>query len=113
MKLLIPSEGDNLSSKFSERFARASFFVFYDTENDNFIAEKSSFGDAQSGVGTRVSQYLADKGVNTAIAYHFGPKASDALKAFGIKQFVFEGDIANKTVSNIIEDFKNKTLKEL
>ncbi len=108
MKILISALGEGLEAKFSERFARADYFVIYDTESDKVESEQNEFKDGQSGVGVKVSQYIADKGVNVVIAGDFGPKAYDTLKSLGIKMFLFKG----ATVKDALNGYKENKLEE-
>ncbi len=108
MKILISSEGEGLDAKFSSRFARAEYFVIYDTETEKVESEINEFKDGQSGVGVKVSQYIGDKGINEVISGDFGPKAYDTLKSLGIKMFLFKGN----TVKDAVEDYKNNKLEE-
>ena len=104
MKILISAADEN--GKFSERFARAEYFIIYDTETKELKTEKNPFKDGEHGVGIKVAQYAADNKIDAVISIHFGPKASEALKSFGIKMYEFSGS----TVQEAIEAFENGQL---
>ena len=108
MKVAVSSEGKTLESKIDQRFARAPFFIFADSETGEFEAHDNSGPmTAAHGAGPQASSLLADKGVEVLITGHCGPNAFRALAAAGIK--VVTG--ASGTVAEAIEKFRSGDLK--
>ena len=108
MKVAVSSEGKTLESKIDQRFARAPFFVFVDSETGEFeVHDNSGPMNAAHGAGPQASSLLADKGVEVLITGHIGPNAFRALNAAGIK--VVTG--ASGTVAEALEKFKSGELK--
>ncbi len=108
MKVAVSSEGKTLESKMDERFARAPFFIFVDTESSEFEAhDNSETMNASHGAGVQASRLMADRGVEAVITGHCGPNAFRALNAAGVK--VVTG--ASGTVSEVLEQFKSGEIK--
>ncbi|MCD6579512.1 NifB/NifX family molybdenum-iron cluster-binding protein [bacterium] len=93
MKIAVPSQGNSLDSMMDTRFARAKYFIIYDTDKETFeVIDNEQNAAAGGGVGVKVGQDLANMGVNIAIAPHFGPNAEQVLKT---------ANITMKSLSNI------------
>lgn len=93
MKIAVPSQGNSLDAMMDTRFARAKYFIIYDTNTETFEAiDNEKNAAAGGGVGVKVGQDLANMGVDLAIAPHFGPNAEQVLKA---------ANIAMKTLSDV------------
>ncbi len=108
MKVLVSAHEGNINGKFSERFARAEYFIVYDTETKEHTIINNEYRNEQSGVGVKVAQFIADEGIEAAISGHFGPKVYDSFKNFGVKMFTFKGN----TVQDAINDFLDNKLQE-
>ena len=108
MKVAVSSEGKTLESRMDERFARAPFFMFADTETGELEAfDNNSTMNAAHGAGVQASRLMAEKGVEVVITGHCGPNAFRALNAAGIK--VVTG--ASGTVSEVLAKLKSGELK--
>ena len=90
MKTIITSTGDNVESKFDQRFGRAGWFCVYDREakTTNFI--ENSFKNVNGGAGTKTSEMAAELGAKQVISGDFGPKAKDMLEKFNIQMIILE-----------------------
>ncbi len=86
MKIAIPSETGNIDGNVSERFARAEYFIVYDTEKGEYTVLDNS-GLGAHGAGPRTIQMLASEGVDAVILPGIGQKAFEALVASGMKAF--------------------------
>ncbi len=104
MKICITAKGDKLDSQFDERFARAEYFIFYDTDTGKFEGIENPLKDGEHGVGIKASQFIADRGVEAVLSGNFGPKASDTLSSLGVKTIKATGS----TVKEIIDNYKDK-----
>ncbi|MDK2893661.1 MAG: hypothetical protein PWQ21_463 [Thermotoga sp.] len=107
-RVAIPSVGKDLSSMVSDRFARAEYFIIYDTESGNVEVVENTIADAH-GTGPKVVQSLVSKGAEYLIASNVGRNAFETLKAAGVKVYRFEGG----TVQEAIDAFSEGRLEEL
>jgi len=107
MKVAISSEGSSLDSRVDQRFARARWFIFADTETGQWESyDNTQAAGASHGAGVQASGLMADRGVDVVITGHCGPNAFRALNAAGIK--VVLG--ASGTVAEVLQRFKNNEL---
>ncbi|KHC91431.1 dinitrogenase iron-molybdenum cofactor biosynthesis protein [Thermotoga sp. Mc24] len=83
-KVAIPSVGKDLSSMVSDRFAKAEYFIIYDTESGNMEVVGNTIADTH-GTGPDVVQSLVSKGVEYLIAPNVGRNAFETLKAAGVR----------------------------
>lgn len=101
MKIIIPAvEFGDLTSKIHSNFGRANYFALINIENDKVEFIKNEAAAKKSGAGIAASQFCADQGADLVTAYHFGPKATKALKTAGIKMIELEGEKLIKDVYN-------------
>jgi predicted Fe-Mo cluster-binding NifX family protein len=106
MKIAITSMGDNLESKVSERFGRAPYFIIYDTDTGDFTAVKNGAEAVEHGAGPRAVKLITDSGADVIITGNLGVNAMESIKSSGMKYFT--GITSDKTVSQIIEEYKEK-----
>lgn len=101
MKTIITSTGDQLTSKFDQRFGRAGWFCVYDQDSktSNFI--ENSFKNLNGGAGTKSSEMAAELGASQIISGDFGPKAKSLLEKFKIQMIIL--DKTNLCVQDIID----------
>ncbi|ADO77575.1 NifB/NifX family molybdenum-iron cluster-binding protein [Halanaerobium praevalens] len=101
MKIIIPAvEFGDLKSKIHANFGRANYFALINSENDQVEFIKNEAAAKKSGAGIAAAQLCADQGVDLVTAYHFGPKATKALKTAGIKMLELEDQKLIKDVYN-------------
>ena len=106
MKIGIASEGPDMTSRVSERFGRALYFIFYDVDTGEMeVVENPPAG---GGEGIRAGNLLASHGAEYLITGGgVGPNAYEVLSAAGIKVIGnFKG-----TVAEAIERFKKGELQ--
>lgn len=108
MKIMISSEGQDLSSRVDGRFGRAKWFILYDTETERF----ESFSNEQvlnlpQGAGVQAAGHVLDRKPDVVLTGHCGPKAFRTLKAGGAKVIVG----ATGTVKEAIDSFNKGELK--
>ena len=108
MKVAVSAEGTTLDSPVDQRFARARYFIIYDTDSEESeLLDNNDVAEAVHGAGVVASRTMADKGVEVVITGHCGPNAFRGLNAAGIK--VASG--ATGTVRETLERFKSGDLK--
>jgi len=88
MRLAISSSTGNPDKEFSPRFGRCAYFLIMDGDSDNWEKLSNPALNTQDGAGTKVVQYLADKGVDAVISGRYGPNAFEALTAAGIDAYL-------------------------
>ena len=108
MRIAVTSQGKDLTSKVDPRFARAPYFLIFDTTDESLeVIENSQNVNAAHGAGIQAAENVVNKKVDTVVAGNFGPKAFQALGAAGIKTVQWtEG-----TVSEAIELVRNNKFK--
>lgn len=105
MKTLITSTGNNLDSKFDQRFGRTSWFCIYDQENGETSFIENENKNLNGGAGIKTVEKIAEMGVNRIISGDFGPKAKEMLEKLKIQMIKIEGE--NKSVMEILNSVKN------
>jgi predicted Fe-Mo cluster-binding NifX family protein len=108
MKIAVSSEGQHLSSIVDQRFGRAKWFVFYDTETDEFESHKNTQAmNLPQGAGIQAARQVVDREAEVVLTGHCGPKAFQTLRAAGVKVVVE----VSGTVKEAIENFTSGALK--
>ena len=82
---------NNENSPVSERFARANFFVIYDHSKLSFRVIPNPALDESSGAGTKAIKALSKEGVEIVLGPEVGPKALEALAAFEMEAYNYDG----------------------
>ncbi len=89
LRIAVACEGrGGLNDIVSMRFGRAPTFTIIDVQNGqikNVVVEPNPYINQPHGVGIAISQYMASKGVNIAVAGRFGPNAMQILQSLGIR----------------------------
>jgi len=86
MKILVTASSEDLNGPVDSRFARAPFYVIFDSENPDAVQIIPNPNAASpSGAGIAAAQYIASQGVNIVISGAFGPNASSVLSSAGIQ----------------------------
>lgn len=107
MKIAIPVKEKGLESELDERFARAVYFLVYDTQEESlefFSPDKSQ----EHGAGTKIVNELSNLGIDTVISKNIGENALTALKAGNIKAYMASDGNAKENIDLL----KSKKLKE-
>jgi len=106
--LAISSQGPTLESMVDPRFARAPYFIIYDTEKEEFEAiNNSENANAMHGAGVQASQELMSHKPDIAISGNFGPRAFQVLNSSGVRTALW----AEGKVSEAIELAKSNQLE--
>ncbi|NLX49274.1 MAG: dinitrogenase iron-molybdenum cofactor biosynthesis protein [Methanospirillum sp.] len=107
MKVCITSKGTTLDSPAEERFGRAPYFIFVDTDTGSVEAVQNPFADGAGGVGPRAAQLLTSHGAGAMVSGQVGGNAREALLTAGIAMYTY-GD--GGTVADALEKFRNDAL---
>ena len=106
MNICITSSGKDTHSKVDPRFGRSQYFIFYDTDTDEFQAFENTDVNTMHGAGIQVGKLISSRNVEAVITGQVGPNAFQTLQAAGIKAF----HAGNVTVAEAIDAFKNNRL---
>ena len=110
MNIAITSQGKGIDSNIDPRFGRASSFIVYDIDTDEFATiENTQNLNAAQGAGIQTAQNVIGTGATAVITGNCGPKAFRVLSAGDVK--VFKG--IDSSVKENIEKYKNNKLEEL
>ena len=101
MKICITSKGKNWDSVIDERFGRASYFIFIDSDTKELEAFENQYLNEGHGVGTKAAQFVVNKGAKVLITANPGPNATQILNATGIKVIVRK----TGTIQEIFDEF--------
>jgi len=103
MKIALCAKEGNIDSMVDERFARAKYFIIFDSDTEEVKTISNSVDDAH-GAGPKAIQLLADEGVSVIIAPPLGKNAE--MAAEGAKIEVVEQ--INSSVKNNIDNYLKK-----
>ncbi|KQC08355.1 MAG: dinitrogenase iron-molybdenum cofactor biosynthesis protein [Methanolinea sp. SDB] len=107
MKVCITSKGPGPDDMMEERFGRAPFFIFFDTESEEHNAVENPFASGAGGVGPRAAQVLIDNGAKSVVTGNVGGNALGALRAAGISIYFLREP---GTVKAAFQQFKDGKL---
>lgn len=110
MKICVTSKGAGTDSGFEQRFGRAPFFVFMDSESGESKSVENPFLGESGGVGPRTVQLISGEGADIVITGQTGGNATAALQASGMKVFAYGG---SGTVAEAIAEYEKGSLKQL
>jgi predicted Fe-Mo cluster-binding NifX family protein len=104
MNICITAQGATLDARVEERFGRAPFFIFIDSETGDFEAVENSAAADSGGVGPKAAQVLVRHGVSALISGQVGGNARDILSASGIAMYVYRGGGTVRYALNLFRD---------
>ncbi len=90
LKIVIPAVEENVNSKVDGRFARCNVYALY--EDGEITFRNNEAKDEMSGAGVKAAKILSGMGANIALVPEVGPKAYDALEAFGIQMYRYDSN---------------------
>jgi len=92
MKICITAQGPALDSPFEHHFARAPYFIFYDTKTGKKDSVRNGFVVSDSGLGRNAVELLKQNGLEAVITGDIGENAKSLLDGAGIRIYRFEGE---------------------
>ena len=107
MKICICTIGPDLNSSIDQVFGRCSYFLFVDTETEEFRAIENKAREAVGGAGIAAAQTVVNEKAELIIVGNIGPNALTLLEQSGIK--VISG--VSGTAKEALEKFKKGELK--
>jgi predicted Fe-Mo cluster-binding NifX family protein len=84
MNICITAQGPNLMSRFEPHFARAPYFVFYDSRIGRVDAVRNGFTVNDTRIGQNVVQLLSSYHIDTVITGKTGSNAHNLLQGANI-----------------------------
>jgi predicted Fe-Mo cluster-binding NifX family protein len=87
----ITARAPGTSAPVEQRFGRAPYFVFVDTETGKAESIENPLVDAAGGVGPRAVQMFSEHGATVVITGQVGGNAARALGMGGIKAYAYRG----------------------
>ena len=110
MKVIISSQGPELSAEVDPRFGRALWFILFDTDSGTFeVLDNSEQVEAAQGAGVQAAQVVAGSGAQALLTGRCGPKAYQVLVTAGVR--IYSG--INGTVVSAIEAWEQGGLSPL
>jgi len=91
MIVCITARAAGTEAPVEQRFGRAPYFVFVDTETGKSESVENPLVDAAGGVGPRAAQVLSEHGATVLITGQVGGNAARALGMGGIKAYAYRG----------------------
>ena len=110
MKICVTSKGSETGSVVEQRFGRAPFFVFVDSESGESKSIENPLVNESGGVGPRAVQLITGEGADVVITGQVGGNATAALQASGMKVFAYNG---TGTVTEAVAQYKEGGLRQL
>ena len=109
MEICVTAQGDNLDAQVDPRFGRCQYFIFADTETEEFEAIQNPNISAMGGAGVQSGQLVAGKNVKAVLTGNVGPNAFQTLQAAGVE--VIAGVAGS--VKEAIEKYKKGEFKPM
>ena len=91
MKVCITARGPTLESAFERHFARAPYFILYDTRTGKPEAIRNGFVISDARIGQNTVQLLKSYGIEAVITGEIGDNAGNLLKSAGILLHMYKG----------------------
>ena len=101
MKVCITARGPALESAFERHFARAPYFIFYDTRTHTLDAVRNGFVISDTKIGQNAVQLLKMNGLKAVITGKIGENARDLLLGAGISICMSR---SNGTVKDVLDE---------
>ncbi|NGX34173.1 MAG: hypothetical protein K1060chlam1_00523 [Candidatus Anoxychlamydiales bacterium] len=108
MKIIVPSSGEDITSKIDDHFSKAKYFIFMDTQKDVWeVFENEYIHDKHPG--DKIAQKAIDLKTENVIVTHIGPHSFEILSKANIKVFYFE----KGSVKEAIDKLKRNELAQM
>ena len=91
MKVCITGRGSALESAFERHFARAPYFILYNTRTGKSEAIRNGFVLSDARIGQNTVRLLKMNGIEAVITGEIGDNARDLLKGADILLHMYKG----------------------
>jgi predicted Fe-Mo cluster-binding NifX family protein len=89
MKVVVTSQGNEMTSEVDPRFGRANYFIVVDTNSgEHRVVDNTENLNASQGAGVQAAQTVAGLKADAVITGHCGPRAFGILSSAGVKVYV-------------------------
>jgi len=102
MKICITARGKMLESAFERHFARAPYFLFYDSLTGKSEAIRNGFVISDTRIGQNAVRLLKNNGLDAVITGEIGENARALLSGSDIALYLFNGP---GTVRQAIDEY--------
>ncbi len=103
MMIAVPAEEKGSAAAVSTRFARAPWYVLYDSETGEWSALQNVQAlDSSQGAGIQAAQLLERAQVRVVLTPHCGPKAFRVLQAASIAVCLAGGGTVEQVVGRYL-----------
>jgi len=109
MKICITAQGRMLESAFERHFARAPYFIFYDSVTKKSEAIRNGFVISDRRIGQNAVRLLKNNGLETVITGEIGENARALLSGSDIALYLFKGP---GTVRQAVDEYLRKPEKK-
>ncbi len=107
MKIVIPTNGNNLESAIGKSFGRAQRFLVVDSLSKEFeVIENIQNMESAQGAGIQSAQSAVKAGGDVLVTLNCGPKAYRVLSESGMRVYTGIDD----TIEKNIDEFVNNKL---
>jgi predicted Fe-Mo cluster-binding NifX family protein len=110
MKVCITARAAGTDAPAEQRFGRAPYFVFVDTETGKSESVENPLVGAAGGIGPRAAQLLSEYGATVLITGQVGGNAARALEAGGVKAYTYRG---SGSVADALAEYTAGTLQPI
>ncbi len=110
MIICITARASGMDAPVEQRFARAPYFVFVDTESGKSESIENPLISAAGGAGPRAVQLLSQAGATVLITGQVGGNAARALAAGGIKAYAYRG---SGSVADALAEYTARNLQPI
>jgi predicted Fe-Mo cluster-binding NifX family protein len=93
MRIAVAASEESEDADVSSRAARAPYYFIYDTGDRAVEVIANPFDKHERGMGLRVADFLASKGVGLVIAQRFGTAFAAALESKGLRPKAMRGRV--------------------
>jgi len=98
MKIVVTTNGADLSAQTSPIFGRCPTYVFVDTETMAFEAIDNPAVGASGGAGVQAAQFVIERGAQAVITGSTGPNAFQVFQSAGIPVYLNRGGTVREAV---------------
>jgi predicted Fe-Mo cluster-binding NifX family protein len=107
MKIIVTSEGNDLSAPTSPRFGRCPFYILVETETMAFQALPNPAMSTSGGAGIQAAQFVVEQGAEAVLTGNVGPNAMDVLQAADLTVYLLDGG----SVKEMVEAYQSGRLE--
>ncbi|WP_105619482.1 NifB/NifX family molybdenum-iron cluster-binding protein [Vallitalea okinawensis] len=99
MKICISSQGKDLDSKTDQRFGRASFLGFYDTEKQAYESIENQGVYQANGAGISAATKVVEEGCKVLLTGHVGKNAFEVLQ-HSVEVYHLDGESVKEAIKS-------------